>query len=438
MTSISVAAPPAQRPLTLLERTREVAPEIVGVALVLAFVHLFGEVSFARDEGTSPWDGLGTIVAPGAIALALAVGFHLLRPALQAWTAFVAGSIATADGALHIDHWLEGSDLTWEDAIGIASGLGGLVLLGLAVVISARPKEGRRSVSRWAARLGAVAGTAATFLFVIVPVSVAVYFVHKPALPVPATAIGIEHKLVALETSDDLTLAGSYAPGHNGAVVILVHSSGGDASGAIASRARLLARNGYGVLAYDARGGGESEGRPEKLGWTWHRDVQAAIDFLEDQGVHAKHIGALGLGTGAEAVLETAGRDRRIAAVVAEGAQARTLDEARLLPNSAEKAYAISTLTVTYSAYRALRGVDEPPPLHELVPRISPRPVFLMSAGSGFEKDVNREYARVARWPTRLWEMPDALRTGGLRAYPREYERRVVDFFDEALLGVRD
>jgi alpha/beta superfamily hydrolase len=438
VTSISVAAPPAPRPLPLLERVRINAPEIVGVTLVLAFVHLFGEISFARDEGTSPWESLGTIVAPGAIALALAVGFHLLRPALQAWTAFVAGSIATADGAIHIDHWAEGGDLTWEDAVGLASGAGGLVLLALAIVISARPKTERRRVSRWAARLGFAAGTFGTVLFVIVPVSVAVYFVHKPALPVPATAIGIEHQTVALQTSDGLMLAGSYAPGHNGAVVILVHGSGGDRSGSIASRARILARNGYGVLAYDARGGGESEGKPEALGWTWYRDVQAAVDFLEEQGIKAKRIGALGLSTGAEVVLETAGRDKRIAAVVAEGAQARTLDELRLLPNSAEKAYLLSNFTVTHSAYRAFRRIDEPPPLDEMIPRISPRPVFLMSAGSGYEADINREYARVARWPSRLWEMPDAMHTGGLKAYPREYESRVVDFFDEALLGLRD
>jgi alpha/beta superfamily hydrolase len=438
MTSISVAAPPPPRSLPLLERVRGAAPEIVGVTLVLALVHLFGEVSFARDEGTSPWEGLGTIVAPGAIALALAVGFHLLRPPLQAWTAFVAGSVVAADGAIHVDRWLDGGDLRSEDAIGIGSGVGGLVLLGLASVIATRPKLGRPRVRRWAARVGATASAGLTLLFVIFPVSLAVYFVHDPVRTAPATAIGIEHEVVALQTSDGLELAGSYAPGHNGAVVILVHGGRGDPNGEIASRARVLARNGYGVLAYDARGGGESEGRPEPLGWTWYRDVQAAVDFLRERGIPAKHIGALGLSTGAEAVLETAGRDRRIAAVVAEGAQVRTLDEARLLSKSAEQAYAVSTLTVTYSAYRTLRGVDEPPSLEEMIPRISPRPVFLLSSGSGHEAEINRAYARVARWPSRLWELPDAPHTGGLKAYPREYESRVVDFFDEALLGLRD
>jgi len=49
---------------------------------------------------------------------------------------------------------------------------------------------------------------------------------------------------------------------------VLVHGAGGDRAGGIASRATMLARHGYGVLVYDARGGGESSGRMESMGWT--------------------------------------------------------------------------------------------------------------------------------------------------------------------------
>jgi hypothetical protein len=34
-----------------------------------------------------------------------------------------------------------------------------------------------------------------------------------------------------------------------------------------------------------------------------------------------------------------------------------------------------------------------------------------------------------------LWEVPGARHTGGLDAQPQEYERRVVGFFDAALLA---
>jgi pimeloyl-ACP methyl ester carboxylesterase len=247
--------------------------------------------------------------------------------------------------------------------------------------------------------------------------------------------LGLDSRPVILQTDDGLDLAGSYVAGHNGGVVVLVHGAGGDRSGGIRSRAAMLVRNGYGVLAYDARGGGNSEGRPEALGWTWSRDVAAAVDFLRGQGIKPERIGALGLSTGAEAVLERAGRDERIAAVVAEGAQARTLDEVRLLDDAAAEAYVGTTFVVSLTAYSLLRQVSEPPALDEMIPRISPRPVLLISAGSGYERDLNRAYARSARWPSALWELPGAPHTGALKEQPAEYERRVVAFFDRALLG---
>jgi hypothetical protein len=40
----------------------------------------------------------------------------------------------------------------------------------------------------------------------------------------------------------------------------------------------------------------------------------------------------------------------------------------------------------------------------------------------------------VAGAPKQLWEIPGAGHTGGLETRPREYERRVIGFLDEALL----
>jgi uncharacterized protein len=429
----SIAAPAT---VSLLARVRNFAPEIVAGALGLTLLHLFGEVSFARDDGTSAWDGLGGIAVPAAVALGVAVVFHRLPAALQAWGALVIGSLAAADGIIHIDHWRETGSPTAEDVLGLLAAAGGVVLLALAVVIALRPKEPRPRLSRWGLR-GVSAGVVTlTFLFVVLPVGTAVYYVHKPAIALPATVLGLDAKPVTLHTEDGLELAGSYVAGHNGGVVILVHGSGGDHSGGIRSRAEVLVRNGYGVLAYDARGGGNSEGRPERLGWTWSRDVAAAVDFLRSQGFKPERIGALGLSTGAEAVLERAGEDERIAAVVAEGAQARTLEEVRLLHDAAEEAYVGATFVVSLTAYSVLRQVSEPPPLVEMIPRISPRPVLLLSSGSGYERELNRAYARSARWPSALWELPGAPHTGALKERPVEYERRIVGFFDRALLGL--
>ena len=55
----------------------------------------------------------------------------------------------------------------------------------------------------------------------------------------------------------------------------MLHGGGGDRTGAV-SHAKLLARHGYGVLLYDARGRGRSEGTQNSFGWGWGHDVAGA------------------------------------------------------------------------------------------------------------------------------------------------------------------
>ena len=45
----------------------------------------------------------------------------------------------------------------------------------------------------------------------------------------------------------------------------------------------MLVGNGYGVLVYDRRGEGESDGDPNTWGWDFDKDIRAGIDFLEER-----------------------------------------------------------------------------------------------------------------------------------------------------------
>ena len=49
----------------------------------------------------------------------------------------------------------------------------------------------------------------------------------------------------------------------------------------------MLARHGYGVLLFDRRGEGESDGEPNAFGWGGDRDVKAAVDFLQARPTRA-------------------------------------------------------------------------------------------------------------------------------------------------------
>jgi pimeloyl-ACP methyl ester carboxylesterase len=338
----------------------------------------------------------------------------------------VVGAVALADGLLHVAHGGTGID----DVTGIASGLAGAAMLAVAARIASRPKSPRRALRRWGARFAVVGGVVATVLFVVMPIGVAVYFVHKQPRALPAATLAIPHRDVTLHTSDGVDLAAWYVPSRNGAAVVLVHGAGGDRAGGIESRAVMLAKRGYGVLLYDARGGGESGGRMESMGWTWHRDTRAAVDFLAARGID--RIGALGLSTGAETVLEAAGRDPRIRAVVAEGAQTRAWSEMRLLPHTFENVFYTVNFGTVVAAYEALSLHGQSPSLARMVEQTR-APLLLISAGTGFERDATRVYAQHAGGRATTWELPHVAHTGGLAAFPEQYDRRVTTFLDRAL-----
>jgi uncharacterized protein len=204
-------------------------------------------------------------------------------------------------------------------------------------------------------------------------------------------------------------------------------------------QARMLARHGYGVLLFDRRGEGASEGTPNAWGWGGDRDVKAAIAFLRRRpDVDPHRIGGLGLSVGGELMLETAAGTDQLAAVVSEGAGARTTSETLDHEDATltDKLVGGPLDGIMRTAVAVSSNTLPPANLRHLVGRIAPRPLLLIAApNSRNGEDLNRGYFRAAGAPKELWEIPESRHLGGLAARPQEYERRVVAFFDRALLG---
>ena len=121
---------------------------------------------------------------------------------------------------------------------------------------------------------------------------------------------------MSFRTSDGLTLKGWYVPSKNHAAVITAPGRAGSQR-----PARMLARHGYGVLLFDRRGEGESDGDPNAFGWAANKDLQAALAYLQHRrDVARDRIGGIGLSVGGEALLQTAAESNGLKAVVADGA----------------------------------------------------------------------------------------------------------------------
>jgi hypothetical protein len=81
-----------------------------------------------------------------------------------------------------------------------------------------------------------------------------------------------------------------------------------------------------------------------------------------------------------------------------------------------------------------MSGTPPPPALDDLIGRIAPRSVFLIYAGhGGGGEEFNPGYFDAASQPKSLWKIEEAGHVDGFGTRPREYEERVIGFFDQAL-----
>ena len=279
---------------------------------------------------------------------------------------------------------------------------------------------------RYARRALLGAAGVLTFAYVLLPASYDYVASHTGRAVVPAPHLGAPHEDVAFTTSDGLELRGWYVPSRNGAAVIAFPGRSGPQP-----QARMLIRHGYGVLLFDRRGEGESEGDPNSWGWGGDRDLHAAIAFLQDRpDVEPGRIGGIGLSVGGELMIETAAEHGGLAAVASEGAGMRSVREltvmpAPLIPKLALGPYkAVSTLaTAVYT------GQAPPPNLRDLVADVR-APLLLMYSptGQGGEIELNPEFHRRAPG-SELWAIDGA---GTRRRQPgparglRTADRRVL------------
>jgi dipeptidyl aminopeptidase/acylaminoacyl peptidase len=234
---------------------------------------------------------------------------------------------------------------------------------------------------------------------------------------------------VRFEATDGVDISAWYRPTQNGATIIVVHGGGGDRTGAVA-HAKLLVRHGYGVLLHDARGRGKSEGVQNSYGWGWPKDIAGAIRFLKTRDeVDPERIGALGLSTGADVLIQVAGDGTDLKAVVADGTYAGSFEDAhRIMGFDAITPF----MALEFATVGVTSGTTPGPVIQDTMKRIT-SPLLLVAAGP-MEKDAGRVYDRAAGdRPVDVWYLPNVGHTAAIREAAREYEQRVSAFFDAAL-----
>ena len=406
--------------------SRAASPFRLGVAVIA--LHVLDDNFVQPQPGTSPGDHLLGGLVPLAVLGAGAWVYPRLRGGRRGAIALlfgVAGIVAGGE-ALHYTTKVGASGDDFTGLLAIPAGVT-LLVLGTTTLWSTRLRGGSRA-RRYLRRALLGAAGAAVALFVVAPLGGGYLMAHLGRAVVPEANLGARYEQVSFTTSDGLRLAGWYVPSRNGAAVIAFPGRNGPQA-----HTRMLARHGYGVLLFDRRGQGESEGDPHAMGWEGEKDIKAGIDFLQRRpDVDPERIGGLGLSVGGELMLHAAAELPALKAVVSEGAGARSVGEFRGMPGASIDQHVVETMI---TAGLTLFSNSPPPPLmHNIIGRIAPRPVFIIWATHGVDTEaLNPEYFKAAREPKTLWELPESKHVGGLAARPAEYERRVTGFFDRAL-----
>lgn len=247
--------------------------------------------------------------------------------------------------------------------------------------------------------------------------------------------LGLPCEKIQFNSSDKLLIKGFFIPARNAkGTIIVLHGYSTNKSDVI-RHAEFLNRHGYNTLLFDFRAHGESKGKCT-LGYLESRDLAGALNYLlKRTDVNLEKIGVFGLSMGANVAIITAAREKRIRAVVADSCFVsfkNTVFNWGCLVYNLPKF--ISIPGIWLAQLRALFWAENADAA-KYIARISPRPVFIIGGAKDLRIPPENQEAlfAVAGEPKQLWIVPETDHAEALSRQTKEYERKVVEFFEKYL-----
>lgn len=239
---------------------------------------------------------------------------------------------------------------------------------------------------------------------------------------------------VTIEARAGGAFQGYFIPGANGAAVIIPPALN-QGRGNRLHEADVLRRHGYSVLTFESRRCADMGAL--SLGFYETAEVADALAYLLTRPeVDSNRIGVLGFSSAGATAVMAAAQLPGLRAVVAEGGYGDFPEES-LGPSPQTGLIALYRTLFNGAArwiYRLVTGMD----INQLSPtdvigRIEPRPVLLIYGSREVSLVGGRQQLAAAGPSTSLWVVPGAGHGDYLQVAPEEYERRVVEFFDQVL-----
>jgi alpha-beta hydrolase superfamily lysophospholipase len=222
----------------------------------------------------------------------------------------------------------------------------------------------------------------------------------------------------------------------NGDWVLLYHGISDNRTGNL-GHAEFLLTNGYSVVMMDSRAHGQSGGAMATYGWKERDDTRQIVDALCANGsVH--HLYALGVSMGAAIALQSAAVEPRIDAVVAED-PFESLREVTYDYAGLEFSPLLGRTLFRPASMAALHGVkkdggfdpDDVSPKKAVAARAFPVLLICGTADHRIPCRHAQAIYQAAIGPKELWIVPGAAHASALGHAPKEYQKRVIEFFEK-------
>lgn len=270
---------------------------------------------------------------------------------------------------------------------------------------------------------------------VLLPAAVLTYTVTRPlnhplCCQTPAD-FGASYENIRFQTRDGLWMSGWFIPPRPGkAIIILLHTYYADRR-QVLPVAGMLSAQGYGILMYDQRASGESQGDSRSLGWRDIPDLAAATGWLATR-VTSPAIGVYGCSMGASIALAGAANLPAIRAAALDAPSPLSYREN--LPEFNPHDPLMLPIMGLYYPLVMLRARALPPTSTLLaVQQFGQRPLLFISSGLGSEKVRVDTYFAAAQGPRSHWNLPGASHCSGPQHAPLEYSQHLLEFFNTNL-----
>ncbi len=249
---------------------------------------------------------------------------------------------------------------------------------------------------------------------------------------------GLNYTEIDFESADGLHLEGWLINGSGiraNHTIILCHGYGANKEQML-PYAEFLEQYGFSTFLFDFRAHGESEGDQCTISHREVKDALGAIKYLKSKGIQS--LGMLGLSMGAATAVGTAAGCDEVVAVVADScfSNAEEVTKNSFTHFSGLPAWPFAPITKYFMEGMIGTDADSISPEKDARAREN-CPLFVISGKKDdiAPPDNGRAVYDNARGPKELWIIDDAAHVQGLEVEGQEYENRVLNFFNEHMVG---